>query len=541
MRINILGVGFDNVTMDEALARGEELLCSEGAHYVVTPNPEIVETCRADAAANAAVNGADLVLPDGIGIVYGAKILHQPLRGRVPGIEFGTGMIERCAKLGKSVYLLGAKPGVAEQAAENLKNRFPGLVIAGTHDGYFKEDAPIAAEIKASGADMALVCLGAPKQELFMAKYGEATGCHLLMGLGGSMDIFAGVAQRAPEFYCKHNLEWFYRLTKITGNVNVTINVRESSRDTGAREDIVINEIESNGDATDWVEIYNKGTKPVDISGWYITDDNTGRLASNKTTPLAQGTILAPGGHYVFDQYVNFDFGLGAPDEVNLFDETGRLVEKYSWSTHAAGVYARIPDGTGAFTDVANSTKGTGNVMTEPDKPSYPNAIAWPGSDKVITYDDGISMFQSDSSGLDFYNGKLYCINNKKGTFWVLDVNKDGTMDYSEGFTKAGKNLAFMADAANPEESNPDAEGITVDDAGNAYAAVERDNNNKNVNCNVILKFNPWENSPTVVASSEWDITRLLPDVPESHFRLLEAHQSGQSLHPLLLYLPFLS
>ena len=191
MRINILGVGFDNVTMDEALARGEELLCSEGAHYVVTPNPEIVETCRADAAANAAVNGADLVLPDGIGIVYGAKILHQPLRGRVPGIEFGTGMIERCAKLGKSVYLLGAKPGVAEQAAENLKNRFPGLVIAGTHDGYFKEDAPIAAEIKASGADMALVCLGAPKQELFMAKYGEATGCHLLMGLGGSMDILA--------------------------------------------------------------------------------------------------------------------------------------------------------------------------------------------------------------------------------------------------------------------------------------------------------------------------------------------------------------
>ena len=123
MRINILGVGFDNVTIDEALARGEELLCSEGAHYVVTPNPEIVETCRADAAANAAVNGADLVLPDGIGIVYGAKILHQPLRGRVPGIEFGTGMIERCAKLGKSVYLLGAKPGVAEQAAENLKNR----------------------------------------------------------------------------------------------------------------------------------------------------------------------------------------------------------------------------------------------------------------------------------------------------------------------------------------------------------------------------------------------------------------------------------
>lgn len=214
MRINILGVGFDNVTMDEALARGEELLCSEGAHYVVTPNPEIVETCRADAAANAAVNGADLVLPDGIGIVYGAKILHQPLRGRVPGIEFGTGMIERCAKLGKSVYLLGAKPGVAEQAAENLKNRFPGLVIAGTHDGYFKEDAPIAAEIKASGADMALVCLGAPKQELWMQRNAPRLRVGLMAGLGGSLDVFAGNVKRAPKFFQKLGLEWFYRLVK---------------------------------------------------------------------------------------------------------------------------------------------------------------------------------------------------------------------------------------------------------------------------------------------------------------------------------------
>ena len=214
MRINILGVGFDNVTIDEALARGEELLCSEGAHYVVTPNPEIVETCRADAAANAAVNGADLVLPDGIGIVYGAKILHQPLRGRVPGIEFGTGMIERCAKLGKSVYLLGAKPGVAEQAAENLKNRFPGLVIAGTHDGYFKEDAPIAAEIKASGADMALVCLGAPKQELWMQRNAPRLRVGLMAGLGGSLDVFAGNVKRAPKFFQKLGLEWFYRLLK---------------------------------------------------------------------------------------------------------------------------------------------------------------------------------------------------------------------------------------------------------------------------------------------------------------------------------------
>ena len=214
MRIDSLGVGFECVTMSEALTRGEELLCGEGTHYVVTPNPEIVETCRKNAEANRAVNGAALVLPDGIGVIYGAKMLGTPLKERVPGIEFGTAMLERCAALGKTVYLLGAKPGVAEAAAENLKKKLPGLQIAGTHDGYFKDDAAVAGEIRASGADMALVCLGAPKQELFMADYGKATGCRLLMGLGGSLDIFAGVAQRAPEFYCRHNLEWFYRLIK---------------------------------------------------------------------------------------------------------------------------------------------------------------------------------------------------------------------------------------------------------------------------------------------------------------------------------------
>ena len=214
MRVDVLGVGFDNVTMAEAFARGEELLGAEGCHYVVTPNPEIVEACREDAEAMEAVNGADLVLPDGIGVIYGAKMLKTPLKERVPGIEFGTAMLEYCAESGKSVFFLGAKPGVAEQAAENLKKRFDGLTVAGTKDGYFKDDAEAAAAIKASGAEMALICLGAPKQEKFMAQYGGATGAKLLLGLGGSLDVFAGVAQRAPEFYVNHNLEWFYRLIK---------------------------------------------------------------------------------------------------------------------------------------------------------------------------------------------------------------------------------------------------------------------------------------------------------------------------------------
>ena len=214
MRVNILGIGFDNVTMAEAVARGEELLRGGGTHYVVTPNPEIVEACRENAAARDAVNGADLVLPDGIGVIYGARMLRTPLKERVPGIEFGTSLLSTCARTGKSVYLLGAKPGVAECAAEKLRQRFPGLRIAGTENGYFADDAAAAEGIRSSGADMALICLGAPKQELFMARYGAATGATLLLGLGGSLDVFAGVAHRAPDFFCRHNIEWLYRLGK---------------------------------------------------------------------------------------------------------------------------------------------------------------------------------------------------------------------------------------------------------------------------------------------------------------------------------------
>lgn len=334
-----------------------------------------------------------------------------------------------------------------------------------------------------------------------------------------------------------------YRLTKIQGEVVVTVETAKKNGEetipdpdptldpsptpdpdptldpsptpgTGNKADVVINEIESNGDVTDWVEIYNKGTAPVDISGWYITDDNTSRKAAGKVTPLPEGTLLNPGQFYVFDQNIDFDFGLGAPDEVNLFDNTDTLVEKISWSTHASGVLARVPDGIGAMKEAMVSTIGTSNNDIGITKPDYKGAIDWPGSEDVITYDEGKSMFQSDSSGLDFYGGKLYCINNKKGTFWVMNVNKDGSLDYADGFTQTGKNLAFAHDAANPSASNPDAEGITVDGNGLAYAAVERDNNNNKVNSNWILQFNPWEAGPTVVASAEWDITSLLPDVP---------------------------
>lgn len=212
MRTDVLGVGFDPVTMDEAVARGMAMLDTDAPDYVVTPNPEIVMACREDPEAREAVEAASLVLPDGIGIVYGAKILGRPLPEKVPGADFALGMFARMAASGRSVYLLGAKPGVAETAGQNLQERFPGLVIAGAADGYFQDDGPVIDAINAAAPDMLLVCLGAPKQEKWMYRNRDKLRVRLMAGLGGSLDVYAGVVERAPETWQKLNLEWLYRL-----------------------------------------------------------------------------------------------------------------------------------------------------------------------------------------------------------------------------------------------------------------------------------------------------------------------------------------
>lgn len=214
MRTDILGVSFDDVTIDEAADRAIELMAAGGPHLVVTPNAEIVQQARKDAEFSALIAGADLVIPDGVGVIYASKILGRPLKGRVPGIDFAAALMERMARRGQRLYLLGAKPGVAELAAVNLAAAHPGLIICGTHDGYFSEDGPVANAIRDARADAVFVCLGAPKQEKWIVKNGAATGASLLVGLGGSLDVFAGQVERAPEVWQKLGLEWLYRAVR---------------------------------------------------------------------------------------------------------------------------------------------------------------------------------------------------------------------------------------------------------------------------------------------------------------------------------------
>jgi len=214
LRTDVLGVSFDDLTMDQAVDRAVDMIQAGGFHYAVTPNPEFVQRAEKEEGFRLALNGADLVLPDGIGIYYAAKILGTPLQGRVPGCDFALSLCEWMAKHQKKLFLLGAKPGVAQQAAENLEKDHPGLQICGTHDGYFTDDIPVMEQIRESGADVVFVCLGAPKQEYWMVQNGPDTGATLMIGLGGSLDVFAGTVKRAPKGWQKLGVEWLYRLLK---------------------------------------------------------------------------------------------------------------------------------------------------------------------------------------------------------------------------------------------------------------------------------------------------------------------------------------
>lgn len=214
MKTNVLGIQFDNLTREEARQAGGELLRGSDFHYVVTPNPEFLLAAEKDLEFQKILNRADLVLPDGIGVVYSAKILGTPLKERVAGFDFACDMLEELNEMGGRLYLLGAKPGVAEEAAARIVEKHPKIVICGTHDGYFQESDPVAREVAAAQPDLLFVCLGAPKQEKWIARFGLLTGAKLAIGLGGALDVFAGNVERAPEQWQKLGMEWAYRLVK---------------------------------------------------------------------------------------------------------------------------------------------------------------------------------------------------------------------------------------------------------------------------------------------------------------------------------------
>lgn len=223
-KIDILGIKVDRVDMVSAIKRFGEIMEAPGCSQIVTPNSEIVVNATKDSTLAKLIEQADLVIPDGIGLVYASKILKQPLTERVTGIDFTENALSWLARRGGSVYFLGGRPdaglgggeSVALLAAQKKKQQFPSLVIAGARDGYFKEgdEEGLVREINGSGADFLCVGLGSPKQEHFVSKHREKLNVKAAVGIGGSLDVWAGTLSRAPEFYQKHGLEWLYRFVQ---------------------------------------------------------------------------------------------------------------------------------------------------------------------------------------------------------------------------------------------------------------------------------------------------------------------------------------
>ena len=215
MRTLILGVGFDDISFEDALEKASGMVRARSAAYIVTPNPEIVVMCGEDERLLAAVNGADLVLADGAGITLAARIPGgSPIR-RIPGIDFAEALIGRLSSAGKcKLFLFGAKPGVAELAAEELERRYSGAEVVGICDGYSARDEEIGKKAAETKPDVMLVCLGAPKQELWMSENAGKIDAGVMIGLGGALDVFSGNVKRAPKAWRKAGMEWLYRLLK---------------------------------------------------------------------------------------------------------------------------------------------------------------------------------------------------------------------------------------------------------------------------------------------------------------------------------------
>lgn len=218
-KVNIRGVNFLNVTLDEAAKVGEEMLSGDKPCTVFTPNAEIVQLCIEQNEYYDLYNSGDMVVPDGAGVVKAAKILGKPLKGKVAGIELGEKMLEYCAKSGDTAFFLGAKPGVADEAARRMCEKYPGLTVSGTADGYFKKEGEesdaVIAKINESGAKLLFVCLGVPVQEKWLTdNLSKLTSARMCMCLGGSLDVYAGTVKRAPKIFIDLSLEWLYRLMK---------------------------------------------------------------------------------------------------------------------------------------------------------------------------------------------------------------------------------------------------------------------------------------------------------------------------------------
>lgn len=215
-RLEVLGCPLDVVTMDEAVARCEGAIASRRYLQHMSVNAAKLVALRGDPEMQRMIASCGLITADGQSVVWGVRLLGAKLPERVAGIDLMTRMLAAAEMKGYSVYVLGARREVLDTALTRLRERYPRLRVAGSRDGYYAEDeaAAVCEEIRGSGADILFVAMSSPRKEYFLGERGATLGVPFTMGVGGSIDVIAGLTRRAPGLLQRAGLEWAYRLAQ---------------------------------------------------------------------------------------------------------------------------------------------------------------------------------------------------------------------------------------------------------------------------------------------------------------------------------------
>ncbi len=209
----VLGYDVDLKSFDEALSFVENSLSNNKGLYIVTINPEIIEYGNRNKDFGDLLRTSDLTLPDGVGIKI-ALMLKSIKQETIPGVDFSFKLLKSTTILNKKVALIGAKEEVIQKAVAKLQDKYKGLEICYTHNGYFADEQEIIDGLRIAQPDLVLVALGAPKQDLFINNCRKTLQKTVFIGVGGSFDVWAGTVERAPKFYKKIGCEWLYRTIK---------------------------------------------------------------------------------------------------------------------------------------------------------------------------------------------------------------------------------------------------------------------------------------------------------------------------------------
>jgi bacterial polymer biosynthesis proteins, WecB/TagA/CpsF family len=214
--IDILGIPVDCVDMGNAVEIFKGFLGEDRLHTIFTPNAEIMMEAQRDAELKDILCKADLLVADGAGVVLASKILKRPVPEKVSGIDLIREVFKKYGNDDISFFFFGSKPGTAEIAADNIRKEYPGIRIAGCRNGYFtkNDEEEIIRQINESKAEVLLIALGAPKQEKWIWENRGKLKVKACIGVGGTLDVFAGTVALAPEAFRKNGFEWLFRLYK---------------------------------------------------------------------------------------------------------------------------------------------------------------------------------------------------------------------------------------------------------------------------------------------------------------------------------------